>query len=69
MNNDSKPPISNMTSSLSHMSQITSTLQSSISSYNSSTNQGSKQSLNNPNFEYISKSIDDINLPLQYIQF
>ncbi|CAF1369346.1 unnamed protein product [Rotaria sordida] len=57
MNSDSKPSISSMTSSQNNMFQIRNTSPSLISSYNLSTNQGSKQSLNNSN------------LPSQYMGF
>ncbi|CAF0881090.1 unnamed protein product [Rotaria sp. Silwood1] len=69
MNSDPKTPTSNMAPPLSSMLQMTNSLQSSNSPYNSANNQVSKQSLNSPNLGHISKSIDHMNLPPQHMQF
>jgi hypothetical protein len=69
LNGDPKTPTSNMAPPLSSMLQMTNSLQSSNSPYNSSNNQGSKQSLNNPNLGHMSKPMDHMNLPPQHMQF
>lgn len=69
MNGDPKTPTSNMAPPLSSMLQMTNSLQSSGSPYNSPNNPPPKQSVNNPNFGHMPKPMDHMNLPPQHMQF
>ena len=82
MNGDPKTPSSNMAPPLSSMLQMTNSLQSSHSPYNSTTNNsnnnpGSKSSLPSPNLVYPSKQqqqqqpplMDHMTMPPQYMQY
>ncbi|CAF3408210.1 unnamed protein product [Rotaria sp. Silwood1] len=69
INGEPNTRISNMESPLISMMQMVNNLKSSTSPYNSSKNYRSKQSMNNSNLEYMSKSMDHMNKTAQHIQF